>query len=648
MRELSITHDKAVTTKKLLPTIAVVHDDEKILDLFCVVIGQPKSSIKEFATDRVISIPRAQAADLASVLRESGNLIVVNTKNVLEPNTNAAWVAAFCDYEFVYDPRQSYRKGLAHFVRMILGQSDFHERVMAKTRTTFISLTFPDVQSALQNLDILSLGADAIELRVDLLKEPSGLEKPMNGIPFSTDYVGIQLSALRNRTELPIVFTVRSAKEGGLFPTEAEAEAHELLRKAIQWGCEYVDVEARLPQSIRQDLGKRRGVSRIISSYHDLSGRMRWSSVDVTRVYHAAREHGDIVKIIGCANTLAENYELEYFRSSMTTSYGAPLLAINAGTMGQLSRVLNKFFTPTTHPLLPTAAVPGQLSVAEINGALHIVGQLPSRTYFSIGKQDASPLTGFFQKLFKELGLHHRHSTLDHISEETLAALARQHDFGGAVIHPPIKNATFVNSITSSAQAIGLIDTLYLRSEGSANVIVGDNTSWRGIHSTLTSDFAPLAYRNKPALVLANSPDDAGAAIYALLQLECSPIHTIGFSSHYPSIQVQQLKNPTELKSIKNLFVVVSALPAESHLCHPLLQMITLSQPISRQSGRMFVDLANGPRRGDPLGAAKTMGWEGYGVADVAAWTTKQTMGELIGENISFDFVRTACGGGIK
>jgi Type I 3-dehydroquinase len=155
-----------------------------------------------------------------------------------------------------------------------------------------------------------------------------------------------------------------------------------------------------------------------------LSGHMRWSSADVTRVYHAAREYGDIVKIIGFANTLAENYELEYFRSSMTTSYGIPLLAINAGTMGQSSRVLNKFFTPTTHPL-PMAAAPGQLSGAEIYCALHIVGQLPSRTYFSIGKQDASPLTGFFQKFFNELGLRHRHSTFDNPPEDILAALAR-------------------------------------------------------------------------------------------------------------------------------------------------------------------------------------------------------------------------------
>ena len=620
------------------------------MDLFCTVLGQAKASTKDFSSDTVISIPRSEAEQSVPALRGQGPLIVVHARNTLEEVTNSIWVTASCDYEFVYDPSSPYRKGLTRFVRLILGQSDFHERVSAKNRTTFIALTFPNVESALQNLDILSVGADAVELRVDLLKEPSGVEKPTSGIPFSIDYVGSQVSKLRNRTELPIVFTVRSVNEGGLFPTEAEAEAHELLGKAISWGCEYVDVEARLPQSIRQDLGKRRGFSKIISSYHDLSGRMRWSSVDVTRVYHAAREYGDIVKIIGFANTLAENYELEYFRSSMTTSYGTPLLAINAGTMGQLSRVLNKFFTPTTHPLLPMAAAPGQLSAAEINGALHIVGQLPSRTYFSIGKQDASPLTGFFQKFFNELGLHHRHSTFDHVTEATLVTLVRQTDFGGATVHPPIKIAPFIKSVTSSAQTIGLIDTLYLRSEGSSNVIVGDNTSWRGIHNTLTSDFAPLAYHNKPALVLANSPDDAASAIYALLQLECSPIHTIGFSSHYPSTKVQHLRNPTELKIIeKNLFVVVSALPAEqSHLCQPLLQLITLSQSVSSQAGRVFVDLANGPRRGDPLGAAKAMGWEGYGISDVVAWQTKETIGDLIGENVPFDFVRTACGGGTR
>jgi 3-dehydroquinate dehydratase I len=653
LKDLSSALDKSSssTLQQVSPTIAVVYNnDEEVMDLFCAVLGRKRGTVKDFSNETVIPISWAKASEEVTALRSTGPVVVINAKNLCEEDTMSNWVKSFCDHEFVYDPNLPYRKGLAHFLRMILGQSDFHGRVTAKSRTTFLALTFPNVHSALQNLDILAVGADAVELRVDLLKEPSGFEKTSNGIPFSIDYVGGQVSALRNRTELPIVFTIRSAKEGGLFPTEAEAEAHEMLRKAIQWGCEYVDVEARLSQAVRQDLGQSKGFSKIISSYHDLSGRMRWSSVDVTRVYHAAREYGDVVKIIGFANTLAENYELEYFRSSMTTSYNTPLLAINAGTMGQLSRVLNKFFTPTTHPLLPMAAAPGQLSAAEINGALHIVGQSPSRTYFTIGKQDASPLGGFYQKFFNELGLHRRHSILDHVSEETLGALAKQIDFGGATVHPPIKPKSLIKSTTTSVNEIKLVDTIYLRSEGSSSVIVGDNMSWRGILSTLTSDFAPAAYRNKPALVLANSADDAASAIYSLLQLECSPIYTIGFSSHYPPTKVQHLKNPTALKSIeKNLFLVVSALPAEqSHLCQPLLQMITMSQPLSSDAGRVFVDLANGPRRGDPLGAAKAMGWEGYGVADVAAWTTKETIEKLIGENVPFDFVRTACGGGTR
>ena len=207
-----------------------------------------------------------------------------------------------------------------------------------------------------------------------------------------------------------------------------------------------------------------------------------------------------------------------------------------------------------------------------------------------------------------------------------------------------MKNAEFINSTISAARTIGLIDTIYLRSEGSSNIVVGDNTLWRGIYATLISDLAPLAYRNITGLVLANFADDASAAIYALLQLACSPIYTIGFSSHYPSTHVQHLRNPSALKSIeRNLFVMISALPAEhSYLCHPLLRM---SQSLSSHLGRVFVDLANGPRRGDPMGVAKHMGWNVYGSSEIAAWCVKEALGLLIGSSVPFGFIRTACGG---
>ncbi len=42
------------------------------------------------------------------------------------------------------------------------------------------------------------------------------------------------------------------------------------------------------------------------------------------------------------------------------------MIALCAGEKGRLSRVLNRFLTPVTHPLLPVKAAPGQLSVEEI------------------------------------------------------------------------------------------------------------------------------------------------------------------------------------------------------------------------------------------------------------------------------------------
>ncbi len=51
------------------------------------------------------------------------------------------------------------------------------------------------------------------------------------------------------------------------------------------------------------------------------------------------------------------------------------------GATGQFSRTQNQVFTPITHPLLPIIAAPGQMSAAEINQALALLGQLPKRAY---------------------------------------------------------------------------------------------------------------------------------------------------------------------------------------------------------------------------------------------------------------------------
>jgi 3-dehydroquinate dehydratase-1 len=146
---------------------------------------------------------------------------------------------SYCDYEYLYNQNNFSRRDLARFLGFVLGQIKPHDDLTKKTRTTLLSTTFPDIRGALPNLDILSVGADSIELRVDLLKE-----SPSNGtkqsVP-SLKYVGEQVMVLRQRTELPIIFTTRCTNENGRFPMDDPLLFYQYLRKAIQWGCEYVD-----------------------------------------------------------------------------------------------------------------------------------------------------------------------------------------------------------------------------------------------------------------------------------------------------------------------------------------------------------------------------------------------------------------------
>lgn len=77
---------------------------------------------------------------------------------------------SYCDYEYLYTQRQFVRRDVARFLSFILGQIKPHDDLKKKARTTLLSTTFPDIRAALPNLDILSVGADSVELRVDLLQ----------------------------------------------------------------------------------------------------------------------------------------------------------------------------------------------------------------------------------------------------------------------------------------------------------------------------------------------------------------------------------------------------------------------------------------------------------------------------------------------
>ncbi|OAQ75462.1 pentafunctional AROM polypeptide [Purpureocillium lilacinum] len=697
---------------KRIVVIVYGHGQDRIVSVFAEVLGKPfrlKSSFGNIAAaDRgyVIGILAGEAkADVETRDREL--VVAINAHCVHLGMPPDAQLSTHCDYEFLYTEPSSFRRYLARFISFVLGQVSHHEELMAKPRTYFMSTTFPDVRAALPNLDILTVGSDAVEIRVDLLREPLGGGN-FAGVP-SLSYVGEQVMLLRQRTELPIIFTTRCTNENGRFPMDDPELYHRYLYKAIQWGVEYIDVELWLPEEIRRDLYQRRGNSRIMSAFHDFSGTFRWPSQYALDVFQRSCPYADLVKMIAIINEHNENFELEYFRSKIRAEFpdAPPFSGLNMAEVGQISRTLNKVFTPITHPLLPLIAAPGQMSTAEIHSALAMVGQLPKKNIFGISIstfRSAVPQAPFYEKCFNELGLPHHFAMVERQPNNFagMEVWCNQKEFGGAYLDPGVSVQTLTKhnkffaglnngrgpTLTEAARAIGIVDTIVVKAGTSASStpaslasspphqqadgtmapkqeglganasLIFDNAGWRGIMHTLIRDLAPSAYFGRAAVVLASASDDAAPVFYALKALKIAKIYTVGFRTppalarNAPPIEqfisMESLQRARSVADDTAPFVIVSALgPGKSNLVSMLVRVFGASGPRNGpNTKKVFLNLADvtAQSKSDPSDAAEKSGFVAYGAADVAAFSTVESLRLLVGQNVPYSFVRLASG----
>lgn len=146
------------------------------------------------------------------------------------------------------------------------------------------------------------------------------------------------------------------------------------LELGIKTQCEFVDVEASLPLPLLSKLAGEKGktkTSRIISSLHDYKNEVNPEQLESLFQRCVLRRRDsqarclavpgrDVVKVVGFANAMKDVFVLQNVVNSL--SVHLPVIAILAGPEGSLSRVLNSFMTPVTHPLLPQKAAPGILT----------------------------------------------------------------------------------------------------------------------------------------------------------------------------------------------------------------------------------------------------------------------------------------------
>ncbi|KAI4287661.1 MAG: hypothetical protein L6R35_003077, partial [Caloplaca aegaea] len=546
------------------------------------------------------------------------------------------WYLACSNYQF-YSPKAPSTStitpfnGLKRFLKTITGHNDPLETLKAKSESYFVSLTVADVAAAAPILEEVAVGSDAIELRVDLLEEPQGKGKSP-----SVDFVAQQVSILRATTSLPIIFTVRTQSQGGKMPDDAHQDIQNLLQLALRMGIEFLDLEISLPESILQKTSQSKGNTEIIASHHDPKGTLSWSNGSWVPHYNEALLYGDIIKLVGVANTQSDNLSLTQFRDWATSAHPSiPIIAINMGIEGQLSRIQNPFLTPVSHPSLPFKAAPGQLSAAEIRTALSLHGVLKPRSFYLFGKpigQSKSP--AMHNHFFRATGLPHKYHLYETLDAAVLEPLIRSSSFGGASVTIPLKIPIMdlLDEIDPAAQTIGAVNTVVVdrtrssRTHTGKPCLIGYNTDWTGMRLVLSNAGAtasPSTDRNSSSsssssssALIIGAGGTARAALYSLHEMGFSPLLLLGRNreklqvvkeSFPPDYNISVVTRATEANAAPPPAVAIGTIPADKPMDGTMSSLLEVL--LGRTKGGVLLEMAYKPAVTPLMQLAQGRGW---------------------------------------
>ncbi|KAI9761575.1 MAG: hypothetical protein M4579_000967 [Chaenotheca gracillima] len=561
-------------------------------------------------------VETAEARELLINYRKDGGIVVLvhrNIEKVMEylnkDKTRPAyvedmkgvflrrkpWYAECSNYQYLSqgaDTSDLTRSSLNfnRFLRTITGRGKVLEETKRKQHSFFVSLTVPELGPALDVIENACVGSDAVELRVDLLKDPAGTDLP------SPEFVMEQVATLRDAVDLPIIFTIRTRGQGGKFPDDAHAQALELYKIAIRLGVEFIDLELSWAEDLLQSVTELKGHSKIIASHHDPAGSLDWSNGSWTTHYNKGLQYGDIIKLVGVASQLEDNFALAEFKSWAGRAHDVPLIAINMGTKGQLSRILNGFMSPVSHPKLPFKAAPGQLSARSIREALALMGEIPRKQFWLFGTPiSASRSPALHNHLFRLNGFPHEYGLHETSDASTLKEVIRSPEFGGASVTIPLKLdiMPLLDEIADSAKLIGAINTVVPKSESGETRLVGYNTDWQGMVHALKQAGANSS-TSASALVIGGG-GTSRAALFALNQMSFAPLYLVGRSpdklralaKDFPDeYDIRVIESADEIAKKDRPTVVIGTIPASQPIDDTLRS--TLAELFTVEGGTLL------------------------------------------------------------
>lgn len=209
-------------------------------------------------------------------------------------------------------------------------------------------------------------GADLVEWRADFYEGLKDQDQVIAAAKELSQVLG----------EVPLLFTVRTEKEGGNSSMETE-EYQELLKAVTASGAvDLFDVEAleeeEEKKTLIREIQERGG--KVIASSHDFEKTDDWESL-LERFSRLDKSGADILKMAVMPRSFEDVTRLMQVTNEETQRTEKPLIAMSMGNTGSISRIAGENFgSALTFATVGKASAPGQFPIKELRmmmDALH-------------------------------------------------------------------------------------------------------------------------------------------------------------------------------------------------------------------------------------------------------------------------------------
>lgn len=311
-----------------------------------------------------------------------------------------------------------------------------------------ICVSIGNVSSDQARVNMPALGADLVELRLDLIE-------------------GADLKVLLGGERPPVIVTNRPEREGGKF-TGSEEERLRVLEQAMELGAEYVDVEWDSVDKL-----KRSGETKIVVSRHDFEG----TPSGIGRWLDDMGGTADIVKIVTSARDITDNFTI----FDLLEKADVPTVAFCMGEAGAISRVLCPAYGSAWTYAAPgeeETTAPGQFTLEEMRDLYRVPSISRDTKIFGVIANPVghsmSPLV--HNSAFAKLGVDAVYLPLLVTGDAAsfIRAFAERFPAGGFSITIPHKEAAVAaaDDIDDAVRKAGALNTIAVRD----GVLHGYNT----------------------------------------------------------------------------------------------------------------------------------------------------------------------------